>query len=241
MICVGAAVRRAGARLLLSVLAFVLAFAAPAVQAGDPLYVIEQLVVSVSSAPGGEGDRVGTLKSGDRVELLDRQGDEAQIQLSNGTSGWVKASYLSTELPLQRRLLDRTAEVEKLKQDISRLQSQLAARPISATRPTLPAAGTNAGAAGPAASAGGTSVLTAGGTTAGRVPATTTAASPPPTPANGSVRDPASFMGPEDPTGQPPWVWVLSCSAVALGLGFVAGWRMLDRRIRRKYGGLRIY
>jgi hypothetical protein len=48
-------------------------------------------------------------------------------------------------------------------------------------------------------------------------------------------------MGSSDQTGQPPWVWVLSCSAAALALGFAAGWRMLDRRIRRKYGGLKIY
>jgi hypothetical protein len=34
-------------------------------------------------------------------------------------------------------------------------------------------------------------------------------------------------------------VWV---SALAgLGAGFALGWRVLDRRIRAKYGGLRIY
>jgi len=30
-------------------------------------------------------------------------------------------------------------------------------------------------------------------------------------------------------------------AAVSLGCGFLLGWRTLDRRIRRKYGGLRIY
>jgi hypothetical protein len=33
------------------------------------------------------------------------------------------------------------------------------------------------------------------------------------------------------------WVSALAC----LGAGFVLGWRMLDKRIRAKYGGLRIY
>jgi hypothetical protein len=28
---------------------------------------------------------------------------------------------------------------------------------------------------------------------------------------------------------------------IALGIGFAVGWRVLDRRIRAKYGGLRIY
>src|SRR6185437_666261 len=68
--------------------------------------------------------------SGDRVEVLDRQGEEAQIQLPNGSSGWVKASYLSAELPLQRRLQDQTAQVEKLKQEVTRLQSQARAAPV---------------------------------------------------------------------------------------------------------------
>jgi hypothetical protein len=37
------------------------------------------------------------------------------------------------------------------------------------------------------------------------------------------------------------WAWACVCSAVALALGFLLGWRTLDRRIRRKYGGLKIY
>jgi len=39
----------------------------------------------------------------------------------------------------------------------------------------------------------------------------------------------------------PVWLWILGSSAVTLCLGFILGWRTLDRRIRRKYGGLRIY
>src|SRR5690242_10585642 len=41
----------------------------------ESLFVIDQLVVNVSSAPGGEGERVANIKSGERVEVLDRQGD----------------------------------------------------------------------------------------------------------------------------------------------------------------------
>jgi hypothetical protein len=48
-------------------------------------------------------------------------------------------------------------------------------------------------------------------------------------------------MGAEGPTAQPSWLWVVACSLIALVLGFVAGWRVLDLRIRRRYGGLRIY
>jgi len=40
---------------------------------------------------------------------------------------------------------------------------------------------------------------------------------------------------------QPTWGWVLGAAAIALVVGFMLGWRTLDRRIRKKYGGLRIY
>jgi hypothetical protein len=40
---------------------------------------------------------------------------------------------------------------------------------------------------------------------------------------------------------RPSWIFALIAAAVALGGGFALGWRMLDRRIRAKYGGLRIY
>ena len=42
-------------------------------------------------------------------------------------------------------------------------------------------------------------------------------------------------------TIQPTWEWVIGAAVVALIVGFMLGWRMLDRRIRKKYGGLRIY
>jgi hypothetical protein len=108
-------------------------------------------------------------------------------------------------LPLQRRLAERTAEVEKLKQDVSRLESDLAAARVAAS---MPAPAAEPAAASPAA----------------------------------AEHDAGFFMTP--PADQPHralWPWALGWSAGALVVGFALGWRMLDRRIRRKYGGMRIY
>jgi hypothetical protein len=184
---------------------------APAVRA-DPTYVIEQLVVSVTSAPGAEGERIGQVKSGDKLELIEREADETHVRLANGKDGWVKSSYLTADPPLQTRLTERTAEVEKLKQDgeklgqeqnklkqdVSRLESQLAAA----------RAAHNA----------------------------TSDSPPPPAP----LHDTVFLRSPERP-GETPWLVLLGISLVMLLVGFVAGWQTLDRRIRRKYGGLRIY
>jgi hypothetical protein len=213
-----------------------LALAAPTVRAepyGQPIYVIEQLVVSVASEPGTEGERIAQVKSGDKLELIEREGEEAHVRLPSGKEGWIKASYLSTEEPLQHRLTERTAEVEKLKQeaeklkqDMGRLESELAAARAAHNVPPAPAP---TPARAPSAAAANTP-------TEPVPPAVADALSGGSTP----IRETVFLRSPDRP-GQTPWALVLGTSAVMLLAGFVLGWKTLDRRIRQKYGGLRIY
>ena len=222
-------------RASLCLLAIGLAAQARAEPDGQPIYVIEQLVVSVASAPGAEGERIGQVKSGDKLELIEREGDEAHVRLPSGKEGWIKASYLSSEEPLQHRLAERTAEVEKLKQegeklkqDMGRLESDLAAarsthKVASVSAPKPPAAAANT----PTAAVPPTETVPA---------AVSDALSGGSTP----VRETVFLRSPQRP-GQIPWPLVLGTSAVMLLAGFVLGWKTLDRRIRQKYGGLRIY
>ncbi|MGH8304644.1 MAG: SH3 domain-containing protein, partial [Steroidobacteraceae bacterium] len=81
-------------------------------------YVVEQVVVSVSSSPDGAGEHLATIKSGDPVELLERQGEEAHIRVASGQEGWVRASYLSAEPPLRAQLTERSAQVAALTQEV---------------------------------------------------------------------------------------------------------------------------
>lgn len=205
-------------------LGLTLAAASPEARA-EQVYVIEQLVVAVVSEPGGAGERIGQVKSGDKLDLIERQGDEAHIRLANGKDGWIKGSYVSAEQPLTSRLSERTAEVDKLKQDVSRLESELGSARAARNSGPAPAP-----------------ISTAGPTSAPG-PANT----PPDSPATpAAVSDPqagrdAVFLRSPDQSSDTPWTWVLGASAVMLLVGFALGWRTLDRRIRRKYGGLRIY
>src|SRR5882724_9911975 len=215
-------------RASLCLLAIGLAAQARAEPDGQPIYVIEQLVVSVASAPGAEGERIGQVKSGDKLELIEREGDEAHVRLPNGKEGWIKSSYLSAEEPLQHRLTERTAEVEKLKQDMGRLQSELAAARVARNAASTPPSASGAKPAGtPAAS---------------NTPTETIPPAVADTLAVGStpIRETVFLRSPDRP-GQTPWPWVLGSSVVMLLAGFLLGWKTLDRRIRQKYGGLRIY
>jgi len=177
-----------------------LAGAAPAA-AAEALYVVEQLVVSISSTPDAGGEHIASLKSGDRVELIERSGDAAHVRLANGKDGWLRSSYLSTEQPLRPRLQQSEAEVTGLKAQVSRLEAQLSGASSLRAAAPLAAAPEEAAAAAPAPL-----FSAAGEAAAPRV-----------------------------------WPWAVLSAALALVVGFALGWWMLDRSIRRKYGGLKIY
>jgi SH3 domain protein len=179
-------------------------------------YVIEQLVVAVSSAPDASGEHVATLHSGDRVEVLEREGEHVHVRLANGREGWMRASYLSAEEPLRVRLAQRDAEVARLNDELNALKAQ-------------PHANVNAN----AASASATPV--AGASAAAQV-----ATQPPAAEESAAAPAPALFDAGEDHPRM-LWPWTLATGLVGLGIGFGLGALVLDRHIRRKYGGLRIY
>ncbi len=178
----------------------------------ETVYVVEQLVVSVSSAPDGESERVAQVKSADKLELIERQGDAAHVRLPNGKEGWIKASYISTEAPLQVRLDERTAELEKLKQEADKLRQDASRLQTEVTSARAAAVTAQTAAANAAASA--------------------TPSAP--------IRETVFLREPDRP-GQTPWALLLGLSLSMLLVGFALGWIVLDRRIRRRYGGLRIY
>jgi Bacterial SH3 domain len=195
---------------------------AAAAAGAEPAYVIEQLVVNVNSAPDASGERIATVKSGDRLEVLEQVGDQVHVRLATGKDGWIRASYLSKDEPLRARLTRREAEVAQLKDQMSHLESQLAAARATGARPP------------PAAEA-------AGRTAAASAPATA------PLPTAKSGEDPGAtpggtlFAGAADEGPNRVWPWALGAALAGLGIGFALGALVLDRYIRRKYGGLRIY
>jgi hypothetical protein len=200
---------RSAGRRLAALLAAGLAL--PAVLRAETLYVIEQLVVTVSSTPDASGERVATLKSGDRVEVLERSGDEVHVRLANGRDGWVRASYLSADEPLRVRLAQRDAEVARLGDEVNALKAQLRSTPATGAAPV-------------AASA---------------VPAA--ASMPPPATEDPLAGASGALFSRGEERARPAWPWTLAAALIGFGAGFGLGALMLDRHIRRKYGGLRIY
>jgi hypothetical protein len=193
-------------RRLLCPAALLAALTAVTLAHADALYVIDQLVVNVNSAPDASGERIATVKSGEKLELIERQGEQVHVKLANGRDGWVRAGYLTADEPPRARLSEREAQVTQLQDEVSRLQAQLSAP--------------RAGAAAAAASA-----------------SSAPAAEDPATPAPGALFN----NTPSDEAPRRVWPWVTGALFAGLAVGFVLGALVLDRHIRRKYGGLRIY
>lgn len=193
--------------------ALLLPFAlAPGRSCGEEVYVIEQLVVSLNNAPDATGERIASVKSGDKLEVIERSGDQVHVRTADAREGWIRSSYLTADEPLRARLAERTADVARLKEDVSRLAAQLEA-------------------------------ARAGASSGPKAPAAPSAASAPAEPPEEAVRPPrlGLFGNGPDEGGRRVWPWALGSALLALIVGFALGALVLDRHIRRKYGGLRIY
>jgi Bacterial SH3 domain len=198
--------------LLLSVLA--------ATATAGTAYVSDELVLGLYTEQNSQGQRLATLHSGASVETLAVNGDFTQVRLSDGTTiGWVKSAYLTTREPatvrvkqLEEELDRRRATTPALAEAAARSEALQLKRELATKQSELDAA--QSALALPAAAAG---VGTAGG------------ASP------GGARGSSS--------GLPParlGAWALSI-LLALAGGFWLGYAALARRIKQKFGGLKVY
>jgi uncharacterized protein YgiM (DUF1202 family) len=179
--------------------------------AAETAYVSDQLVLNVYSEQNQQGQRLATLHSGARLETLATSADFTQVRLPDGTTGWVKSSYLTTDEPAAARLKQLQDELDRsrattpglaeaaAKSELDRREHELAGKQtqLAEQRAELDAA------------------LEA------RAPAR--GAAPP-------VRGRTAGMG-----------LGLGAAAGAAALGFWAGYATLARRVRRKFGGLKVY
>jgi SH3-like domain-containing protein len=136
--------------------ALVLALVAASARAATA-YVSDELVLNVYAEQNQQGQRLATLHSGASVETLAAGPDYTQIRLSDGTTGWVKSAYLTTQVPATVRVkqlqdeLDRSrattpalaeaaakSEVERLQRALESKQSELDATRAAHADPAAP-------------------------------------------------------------------------------------------------------
>lgn len=183
----------------------------PSTLFAETAYVTDILRLNVYAAPDFSGNPIRTLMSGDAFEVLLRERLATQIQLSDGTTGYVRSAYIVDEKPARlivaetQAVVDRltgelaetkaafedpAAEIDSLKLRISELTRELA-----------------------------TSVETADEleTTVSRLQASA-----------------------ERYANSVPLTWSLGALVVALVGGFIGGLKYVDHQIRKRHGGIRV-
>ncbi len=170
-------------------------------------YVSDELVLGMYAEQNGQGQRLATLHSGANVETLAVNGEFTQIRLGDGTVGWVKSAYLTTQEPA-------TVRVKQLQEELDRSR---------ATTPEL-------------AEAAARSELEQLKTALLNKQAELDAA-------RGAAATPAAVVGMAVPgAAAPAHPWgAIAALLAALGGGFWLGYATLARRVRQKFGGIKVY
>jgi uncharacterized protein YgiM (DUF1202 family) len=70
----------------------------------EQMFVADKLVLNVYAEPDQESEKVATLETGDTVETLEQLGNFTRVKLSDDQEGWVGANYLTLETPALVRL-----------------------------------------------------------------------------------------------------------------------------------------
>lgn len=213
---------KASAVALLTIAASML-LALPAAQAATE-YVSDELVLGVYAEQNGQGQRLTTLHSGASVETLAVNGEFTQVRLSDGITGWVKSAYLTTQEPATARLkqlqeeLDRSrATTPALAEAAARSELQQLKGALDEKQAELDALRAQAGL--PAAAPGAAAVTS--GAAAG-------------------AATPSGLMASVSAAASHRWMEVLAVLA-ALACGFWLGYTTLARRVRNKFGGIKVY
>ena len=180
--------------------------------AAGPAYVSDELVLGVYAEQNNQGQRLATLHSGTSVESLGESGEFTQVRLSDGTTGWVKSAYLTSKVPAIVRVKQLEEELDRSRATTPALAEAAARKEVERLTRELGQARADLAAARDATS-----------------PAISPAAAGP----TSGFRAPSGGI-----TG--PLVAAVAV-ALALGGGFWLGYATLARRIRRKFGGLKVY
>ncbi|MCJ7557660.1 MAG: TIGR04211 family SH3 domain-containing protein [Gammaproteobacteria bacterium] len=92
----------------------------------ETVYVTDELTLRLQAEPTDASAVVATLRSGDRLELLDKAGFFALVKTADGKQGWAKAGYLIAERPARARLQEMETELQALRAVAEPAQTELA-------------------------------------------------------------------------------------------------------------------
>ena len=182
-----------------------------------PAYVTDELVLGVYAEQTTQGQRLATLHSGASVETLAVSGESTQVRLPDGRIGWVKTTYLTSREPASARVKALQDELDRSRATTPALAEAAARSEVERLTRELAARQTEMPNPAPAG---------AGQTSSGAAPV---------------AGDTPVLSSTAAATIVPPWWLWLGAVGAALGGGFWLGYTALARRIKDKFGGIKVY
>jgi hypothetical protein len=175
-------------------------------------YVSDELVLGVYADQNSQGQRLATLHSGTSVETLAQSGEFTQVRLIDGTTGWVKSAFLTPSAPAVVRVKQLQEELDRTRATTPALAEAAARSEVERLKQELAARQSELDAA-------------RGGGSPG----------PQAAPARGP-------LGTTQATPGTQWAVIAGLAGlIGLAFGFWLGYATLARRVKDKFGGLKVY
>jgi hypothetical protein len=181
------------------------------------LFVSDKLELNVNAEPDQSSSRVATIETGDAVDELERAENFSRVRLSDGREGWVGINYLTDEAPAAVQLRDLQRQQKSSAQGADKKATEEIAR-LKKESEALQ----------------------------GQIKELKAAAAAAPAPPDDGVLE-GAVAAPQAHAAAAPagtrgarWIWPIVV-VLAAGLAYAAGYQSLARKLRKKFGGLRIY
>lgn len=89
-------------------------------------YIVDQLLVGLRENKNVSAKLVRVLPTGERLEILEKDGESALVRTMDGAKGWVEVAYLTTEPPAQARIPDLEKKIDELDQQLQQAREETA-------------------------------------------------------------------------------------------------------------------
>lgn len=190
-------------------------------QIAQQRFVSDKLVLNVYAEADQNSARVATIQTGDAVEELERASNLVRVRLEDGREGWVGANYLTSDAPAIVRL----RELQREQRTAARGSDNKSADEIALLKKQNAALHTQIN----------------------ELKSRLTVAAAPASEMVQTIATSAVEVASEEAAvaSVAPNVGVASGWLIAVlltgALGFAGGYQTLARRLRKKFGGLKIY
>jgi len=225
----------------------------------ETAYVTDSITVGIFASSKLKGEPLERLSSGDLVDILQSTADVAEVKSGSGKRGWMRTTFLTTNLPVSIQLENSDHELSKVNAALDKARQQIKALEKTAKKASKDAGWMKAEmekARKKAATLETTVKSKQRQASEVDQQADTLASQLDELTAKNAdleqrlaatllINAPAEVEGVKEENvlsqDEPTFPWSIVALIVGLGLGFAAGYYWLDRRVRQHFGGVRVY